>query len=157
MSLLPTQHGPNIGTLPPLLPPASQHNWAKDEKKGSDSNPGGYSVRADLDAWEKVSCRPEPNLMLIQISTYIFVLNTPGRLCKVKQRPKPKQIYPVSRCDRLTRDTSESQSSLVARYINPRGNKYLWIYPQQLQVTLCEVHWQSISQSWPKREPLRIR
>lgn len=58
----------------------------------------------------------------------------------------------MSHGDILTRDTPESQSSLVARYINPRGNKYLWIYPQQLQVTQCEVYWQSISQSWPRRE-----
>lgn len=87
---------------------------------------------------------------------FIFLFSTPPRPCKANQRPKAKQIHPVPGCDRLPGDSSESLSSLAARNTNPKGEEYPGIDPQ-LQVSLCEVCWQSISPSWPRREPLHIR
>ena len=144
------QHGPNIGIFLPLL--ASQHNGAKDGKKGPDPNPGGHSLRAELDARGSVlqTCT-EPNDADFHLH---FRFQHTTQTVQSETRTKTKaNISTTSRCDRLTRDTPKPQSSLVARYLNPRGNNCLWIYPQQLRVTLREVYRQSISQSRPKREP----
>lgn len=73
-----------------------------------------------------------------------------------KQTRVQKQSRSTPGCDRLPGDSSESLSSLAARNTNPKGQEYPGIDPQ-LQVGLCEVCWQSISPSWPRRELLHIR